>query len=275
MRINKILAKRVPLVTAFVAFALLVTGCSNKVDNNDNSSNENDYFEDYIEPKATLVNSLEYSGDINNYKIEEYNSNSSDSVYWNVSILKGDKEIQKITQNLDKNASSKPDISELIVEVDVNFDGKKDLLIFQGRFGVQSIASYKCYLNNEEGTSGQPFKILEGFSDIANPSFNHNKKLIQSCNMENANTYVYSIYKITNTKDTSHIVKEASLSIAHKETGLSDCIEYKLKDGNMQIVKEEKDINPQDIYSNDGYFDIGSKSWQSIGKGEDNSLHEH
>ena len=28
-------------------------------------------------------------------------------------------------------------------------------------------------------------------------------------------------------------------------------------------------------YSNDGYFDIGSKSWQSIGKGEDNSLHEH
>lgn len=271
MKINRSLIKKVSLITALVSSSFLSVGCSsNSLKGNDDFySTERDSSDDeYIESKATLVKAQEYSGDFNKYKIEEFNSNSSDSVYWNISIMKGDKEIQKISQSLDKNVLSKPDISELIAEEDVDFDGKKDLLIFQGHFGIQGIASYKCYINNSGGSSGQAFKILEGFKDIPNPSIDYNKKLIQSSNRENASTYVYSIYKIDNTKDVEHIIKESSLKITNKENGLSDCIEYKLQDGQMQIVKEQNDINIQDVYCNDGYFDIGSINWQSINKGQ-------
>lgn len=268
-RINKRLLREISLITLTLTFSLSIIACSSKVKENNDSSIENDSsYEEYAESKATLVKSEEYTGGFYKYKIEEYNLNSSDSVYWNIIVMKGDKEIQKITQSLDKNAVSKPDISELVVEEDIDFDGKNDLLIFQGRFGVQGIASYKCYLNNENGTSGEAFKIIDEFKDIPNPSFDHNKKLIQSCNRENASSYVYSIYKITNTNNVHHIVKEATLKITHKDNGLSDCVEFKLQDGKMQIVNEKNDINVQEVYSNDGYFNIGSINWQSINKGE-------
>ena len=173
MRINKILAKRVPLVTAFVAFALLVTGCSNKVDNNDNSSNENDYFEDYIEPKATLVNSLEYSGDINNYKIDGKYHSVNPIVYDNYKVFRENtRECTLVKTNNFKNI--------MYVEVGALLVGKICNIKKQGKFKKGEEKGYfinrskivnlnviqmlkHCYDNAEMLTEKQ----IDNISDIA------------------------------------------------------------------------------------------------------------
>ena len=61
-----------------------------------------------------------------------------------------------------------------IKEMDVNFDGKKDILIFKGSYGKNGYEKYACYLGSDDGITYCP-----SFEEICDPAISIEKKIIQ------------------------------------------------------------------------------------------------
>ena len=62
-----------------------------------------------------------------------------------------------------------------IIEVDVDFDGQPDLLIWLGAFGNQGAGRYDAFLQREDG-----FLHAPSFAQIMNPMVNHETRLISA-----------------------------------------------------------------------------------------------
>lgn len=129
----------------------------------------------------------EYIGD--GFTVSEYATSDGTEVYWNILLDNG----QRIKYTLEKGVSSRPDISEVVSLVDVNFDGLKDILICKGAYGVHKNVYYLCYLN----TSGK-YSLCNGFENIANPTINANEKFIYGTSNDGFDSSVANIYGIYN-----------------------------------------------------------------------------
>lgn len=88
-----------------------------------------------------------------------------------------------------------PDGTGVMYEVDANFDGKMDLMIYRGSFGAQSVAYYDCYLNRDDH-----FERVNGFDEIPEPVIDDENKVILGHIRDGAECYYEYEYQIEGKK---------------------------------------------------------------------------
>lgn len=76
---------------------------------------------------------------------------------------------------------------------DVNFDGLPDLLICGGRYGVQGVLKYYCFLRTENGFAEAP-----SFTDISNPKADAESELVLGQWRNSADSHSWAEYKYQN-----------------------------------------------------------------------------
>ena len=74
-----------------------------------------------------------------------------EKIYWQVVVLKNNEVITILRQEYDEFSTLLPSVKHLVYEVDVNFDGKNDILLHLGNFGAQGAIWYTGYLNKGDG----------------------------------------------------------------------------------------------------------------------------
>jgi hypothetical protein len=182
-----------------------------------------------------------YSQKTYSYKDKDYNylvavdsafnkeSGSSQCVVTSIKVLKDKKQIQVIKP--DEN-SPYCDITknELFVVEDVNFDGYKDLRLFQFLPAGPNIPYYFWIYNPKTGLYVRN-KTLEG---ITSPEFDHKKKLIYSSWRSSCCDHGGSIYKYVNGKPT--LIEESEQVEQNRKRTFTI---KKLIHGKMKVVKRE------------------------------------
>lgn len=105
---------------------------------------------------------------------------------WVLEIYKDGELFQIIEQT---NELSEPDIDRKIWYDDVNFDGKKDILLFWFYTGAQSAQVYQCYLATEDG-----FELCDSF-DMSNPRIDADNRQIIGSHRGGAGYYELTYYQ--------------------------------------------------------------------------------
>ena len=73
--------------------------------------------------------------------------------------------------------------------IDVDFDGKNDILVQNGHFGNQGLINYTCYLNRD----GE-YVLCKSFTEIPNVAVNEKNKVILGCWRNYAVSHSYAMY---------------------------------------------------------------------------------
>lgn len=125
-----------------------------------------------------------------------------------------------------------------VIETDVNFDGKLDVLIFKGHPGTSSSLCYTCYLGTDDGLVYFPI-----FEKIKDPVINTEKQIIQSFWGEGTIFYTGEIYRFVD----GELIKTESLVVGEKQDQDEDYNPYcvwtlkKLVDGEMVVIETFSD----------------------------------
>lgn len=143
----------------FLTLLLLVTclllACGCKKDVKVEYTSAFDKYEQYI----TVDEGYEIS-DFNGLTGEEFtyivyeiqSVDEENKKYWQAVVTKEDSVVTVIRQDMEDGAGPWPSTVDLISEIDVNFDGRNDVLVYIGSFGAQGASAHRCFLQNEDGT---------------------------------------------------------------------------------------------------------------------------
>lgn len=133
--------------------------------------------------------------------------------------------------------------------VDVNFDGYKDVIIFNDYGGAHSNSWYDCWLWDAETSS---FVTSESFTAICNPALDPEKKYIYSSGGSGAEFWGGSVYRFIN----GEFVMTDNLDGSWRRV-----VESRYVDGEMKVVREvaldddtEKVREQQTYYANDDFW---------------------
>lgn len=130
--------------------------------------------------------------DLHTYKATMYrNAETERIIRWEVEVYNGDELFQTIYYDHDENVGCIPDLYKLIWEEDVNFDGTKDILVWQGHYGTHGDLAYRCYLANGYGGL---YEFCPEFQEIPNPKVDKEQKLICGWN-RSGGTYDDTFYR--------------------------------------------------------------------------------
>lgn len=130
--------------------------------------------------------------DLHTYKATMYRNTETERIIrWEVEIYNGDELFQTIYYDHDENVGCIPDLYKLIWEEDVNFDGTKDILVWQGHYGTHGDLAYRCYLANGYGGL---YQFCPEFQEIPNPKVDKEQKLICGWN-RSGGTYDDTFYR--------------------------------------------------------------------------------
>lgn len=121
------------------------------------------------------------------YKIWEVGDENNVWCY-KIFVYDGEELVQVIVQ--DNDTPSPASITEKIWEVDINFDGTLDLMLYCGLYGNQSAALYDCYVFDE----GQFLECSCG--RIGNPSIDEENQLIIDWGRASAISYEEHAYRV-------------------------------------------------------------------------------
>lgn len=80
-----------------------------------------------------------------------------------------------------------------IIETDVNFDGKTDILIFKGNYGNVAYEKYVCYLGTTDGIVYCP-----SFETICYPEVDAKKQVIRGFLRDSAASHTGEVYEYIN-----------------------------------------------------------------------------
>ena len=131
--------------------------------------------------------------DLHTYKATMYrNAETERIIRWEVEIYNGDELFQTIYYDHDENVGCIPDLYKLIWEEDVNFDGEKDILVWQGHYGTHGDLAYRCYLANGYGGL---YEFRPEFQEIPNPKVDKEQKLIYGICRGSASVYYDYFYR--------------------------------------------------------------------------------
>ena len=130
--------------------------------------------------------------DLHTYKATMYRNTETERIIrWEVEVYNGDELFQTIYYDHDENVGCIPDLYKLIWEEDVNFDGTKDILVWQGHYGTHGDLAYRCYLANGYGGL---YQFCPEFQEIPNPKVDKEQKLICGWN-RSGGTYDDTFYR--------------------------------------------------------------------------------
>lgn len=179
--------------------------------------------------------------------------NEKDDGYFEILVIEKNKIVTSIRQYYNPDCSINPNVSNLIIEKDVNFDGKKDILINKGNFGVQLLSKYNLYIQITND-----FKIMEEFGEVENPGINYANKKILSSNRQSANTYNYYMYKF----EKFELIMSDMLEISFENDMYKYSI-FEFENNEKQLIDEYITSTPsQKIYNEGTYWALDSIMWK-------------
>jgi len=143
----------------FLTLLLLVTclllACGCKKDVEVEYTSAFDKYEQYItvEEGYEISDFNGLTGEEFTYIVYEMQSvDEENQKYWQAVVTKEDSVVTVIRQDIEDGAGPWPSTVDLISEIDVNFDGRNDVLVYIGSFGAQGASAHRCFLQNEDGT---------------------------------------------------------------------------------------------------------------------------
>lgn len=97
---------------------------------------------------------------------------TQDRAYWIIQVYDGDVLVQELRQ--DRILTCVPGAKERIWEADVNFDGRKDLLVCAGMNIEREHLQYNCYIANDDGT----FTEAPSFVNMKSPRIDKERQMV-------------------------------------------------------------------------------------------------
>lgn len=132
------------------------------------------------EDEGKLIDSTSIADDTFNYIVDIYEKENRDR-YAKIFVQRGTKEVSTLMVENKEWGDVFPEISSIITEKDVDFDGTKDVLVNLGCFGEYGDRRYKCYL-----LRSLKLEYCSGFEIINNPEiFSDNRMVVGYSNVEN------------------------------------------------------------------------------------------
>lgn len=199
---------------------------------------------------------------------EERYNRYSNILYFETVVLK-DNAIITVLRDDSYGDIYSDDFEQIVVEEDVNFDGKNDILVLQGHSGTQGLVTYTCYLQNESG-----FELCPSFSKIENPKVNSEDEVILASWRNWAASHGWEMYYYI---DGEFVGKEmlteepANQSYSSEEDILWSWTIKELIDGKWvttdYFTEEDYDedyLHQYMVYGADAHWDIGQDKWESL-----------
>lgn len=208
--------KKALLFLLFIILGGLVSGCNGCFMQDISSSAQNDDILDRSESSPVMeasswndsaylslitidngyhvTNYAEYNGQIFQYIIFELENPKNKTeytrdVYWEIVVCQNGISLATLRHTLNEFAWGCPEISDLVLEKDVDFDGQNDILFCCGHFGNQGLIRYSCYLNHVGCLTASP-----SFSEIANPALDADNQVVLSSWRNSAASHSYAVY---------------------------------------------------------------------------------
>lgn len=218
-----------------------------------------------------ITKCVEYSGTEYQYVIYELENSIgyteyNREIYWTVIVLRDKQAFTVLRQDLDEYFGLIPTASDLVLETDVDFDGKNDILLWLGHFGNQGLIRYACYLSRDEGVVACP-----SFSDIANPAVDAENRVILSSWKNWAVSHSYAMYYFIDGEyvETERLTEEPVQAENDEELwGWTDEI---FGDGHWQTREyfTEKDYDTETLYREkvygaESHWDIAQDRWRTL-----------
>lgn len=189
------------------------------------------------------------------------------SIYWQVLVLKYGEVVTVFREEDNPLAGPIPDVDTLVVETDINFDGKNDILLWQGHFGVQGASHYSCYLASENG-----FSRCNDFSYIPNPNLDRMSEVIMGCWRNSAASHGWSLYRFEDGD-----LKELAV-LTHEPAEIIDSDHYimgwqeeLLIDGHWQTCDLHRTDDPdydirsaQRLFGESSFWHLDSDRWETV-----------
>lgn len=161
------------------------------------------------------------------------------------------------------------DFKQIVVEEDVNFDGKNDILILDGHYGNQGFVTYTCYLQTESG-----FEICPSFSKIVNPSVNSEDEVILSFERIWAASHGWEMYYYIDGEFVGREIlteEPANQSYSSSEDIVWSWTIEEYIDGKWVVTDhfteedyDEDYLYQYMVYGPDAHWDIGQDKWESL-----------
>ena len=154
----------------------------------------------------------------------------------------------------------------------MNFDGQKDILVFQGLFGSQGAARYACFLS-----TGDTYETNEDFSYIMNPALDEHNKRILSTWRNHAASHSWAMFAYENGVfiETDRMTEEPEVTGDMREDGLGvEIIVWKntierFCNGNTEteeyLTSNYTDDEWQSMfYVEDSFWGLYSHKWRTL-----------
>lgn len=239
----------------------------------DDIANRNDEYLPLItvDNGYTVTDYAESLGSEYQYKIFELEnlSNITDysrDIYWEVVVVENETVVAVLRQVLDEYAGPIPTAATLVLEVDVNFDDKNDILFWLGHFGAQGLIRYDCVLN----TDGE-FIYCPSFSSISNPAVDEENQVILSSWRNWAASHSYAMYYFI---DGAYIEMERLTEEPLRDENLNELWtwtdeifvdgEWKLREYFTEADYDDETLYSEKVYGEGSYWDIAQDRWRTL-----------
>ena len=116
-------------------------------------------------------------------------------VDWTVEVTGGEDLKETLNVSVDEFSTYFPAADGIVWEVDVNFDGNPDVLLFRGALGAQGAEYYDCWLSD-----GKKLTRCEDFENVPNPDVDGASKMIYGHIRDGAAAYYELLYRIEGNK---------------------------------------------------------------------------
>lgn len=283
--------KYVKLLLIIISILMFLVGCKNKDLNLEQTIISPDINEmDKVIPSATeeyanMTNKekmLSYISLKDGYYIKDYGETMGENysyfvyqmeqiekvedrinMYWEIVVMRKEHVITVLRVENEEYGDAFFEPSEMVIESDVNFDDKNDILICLGHFGNQGAIAYKCFLDIDGA-----FVHCPSFTEIANPSMDKANQAIRSYWRNSAASHGWGIYKYL---EDEFIMTECLTEEAHLDK--NEALVWTWKDeiwvNNRWLVRDyvtEKNFDSETMnnkfYGSDSYWGIDQEWWQ-------------
>ena len=225
-----------------------------------------------IDENCVLKEFAEYSGEefrCNVYEIERFEASLgySITVYWTVLVYKDDELISVLRQDVEEYAEAIPLASELVTEIDVDFDGKNDVLFLLGHFGTQGAVCYNCYLQR-----GGDFVECPSFSSIPNPAVDADNEVILSCWRNSAASHSYAMFRFEGGEyiERERLTEESLRSDSNDYEWIWAWTDEIFVDGEWEIREYFTDMDYdfetlyEKVHGENSYWGIDQDRWRTL-----------
>ena len=183
----------------------------------------------------------------NSLKDAEYDD-YGEFIYWEVVVIKDNEAVTVLRQDYDEFPTMLPSVKYLVHELDVNFDGKNDILLHQGNFGAQGAVGYTCYLNTADS-----FELCHSFPNF-NTAISEVGHTVCTLNRDSAAEHSVEYYSYT--EDGEYVPFEAVRFMPHRSA-------YMIYDNAEEFLGEDMSVYDEAEYrcavaetSNDGEWEL-------------------